>query len=150
MSPPDNGHERAAEFVRDLARAHARVAITGGPGIGKSTVMTRALTLTGPDDQVPERLWIATDVHGDLPWAEQRNVCVQVGLARPRWVMEGVTVARALRHGLPADAVVVLHGEPLRTLPKGALLLHGRVEKWVNEAAPGLAERGVPVYWIKV
>jgi len=122
----------ASEFLRGLTRSYDRIAIGGRPGIGK-TYAIRPLV-----DELEARGW-AVESSDELvlkhKWADQALKLREWADARPRWLLEGVTVARALRHGLTAQAVVVFRGSPLRPrITPAALRLGDQVYKWVDEA----------------
>lgn len=115
------GTEEAREFIRSLLKKHKRVAVVGAPGVGKTTV-TKGLPGLWSSDSVTK-----------LPWDKQAEVVVKRGKATGSWLFEGVAVARALRHGLPADAVVYLTRPDLREEGKRGALGKS-VAKWVGEA----------------
>lgn len=126
----------AREFL--LAMGGTRIAVTGRPGIGKSLV-TKGLGFE------------STDLFLGLSWEAQRNTVLDVG-KQTAWLLEGVTVARALRHGLAPDALLWLRGTPLRAEQTAASIRLGdSVDKWVMEALPSLVAAGVYVveWWIK-
>lgn len=114
----------AAELLGMLLRTYARVAVTGRPGVGKSRICIDA-----PVE------YLGTDQFAELGWDEQADRVIAWAAERSRWLMEGVTVSRALRHGLAADAVLVLRGRTLRpgTTLK-AVKLGDQVYKWVRQA----------------
>lgn len=127
----------AAHFIRQIALsisgkpAH-RIAVTGRPGIGKTYAIRPSIPLLeehgfaveSSDELVLGHAW-DDQVKRLLAWADPKE----------RWLLEGVTVARALRHGLTAQAVVTFHGTPLRPkLTPAALRLGDQVYKWVDEA----------------
>jgi len=122
----------ATTFLRDLTRRYDRLAVTGRPGIGKTFALRPMV------DDLEARGW-AVESSDELvlkhKWADQALKLREWADARPRWLLEGVTVARALRHGLTAQAVVVFRGSPLRPLiTPAALRLGDQVYKWVDEA----------------
>lgn len=88
---------RPVRFETILRRFH-RVAIVGGPRVGKTTLALK----------VRDRPVIASDDIKHLEWSEQPARMIHLVGARPSFVVEGVQVARALRRGLEVDAVVVL------------------------------------------
>lgn len=111
---------------------HARVAVTGRPGIGKS-IATHGLGFT------------STDTFLGQSWESQKQRVILAGLA-PTWRLEGVTVARALRHGLAPDALLWMRGTPLRSkMTLAAIRLGDSVDKWVQEALPSLVAAGCHV-----
>ncbi len=89
-----------------LLSRHARVAIVGGPGVGKSSLVGR----------VGDRPLIQADSWKAEAWdAQPHRILAACGAAGERFVVEGVQVARALRKGLQVDAVLVLE-RPKRAL----------------------------------
>lgn len=116
------GLAEARAFLESLLGTYHRVAVTGRPGVGKTHV-TRGLRFVSTDDLVMGR-----------PWEEQVPLVLEAG-SGDSWRLEGITVARALRHGLSPSAVLVLHGPPLRSqMTAAALRLGDQVYKWVDEA----------------
>jgi hypothetical protein len=122
----------ASEFIGALTTKYDRLAIGGRPGIGKTYAIrpliddleARGFAVESSDDLVLGYSW-DDQVKRLLAWADPKE----------RWLLEGVTVARALRHGLTAQAVVTFHGSPLRPkLTPAALRLGDSVYKWVDEA----------------
>jgi predicted ATPase len=119
-------------FLRELTQRFDRVACSGRPGIGKTFAIrpliddleTQGFAVESSDELVLGYSW-DDQVKRLLAWADPKE----------RWLLEGVTVARALRHGLTAQAVVTFHGNPLRPkLTPAALRLGDQVYKWVDEA----------------
>lgn len=124
-----------ARFIEQLCARYPRVAVTGRPGIGNSAVV----------DKMSDGWWrsttLRTTVYARLPWADQPQAVIDWTRSRSAWLMEGVMVARALCHGLRADAVVVLTGLPMKaqhTLQ--SITLGDRVHEWIEEA-----RRTVPI-----
>lgn len=99
--------------LRNILSKYPRVAITGAPKTGKTTVT----------EQVTDRPVIHTDDWKDQPWAEVpelvRAACEQAGGA---FLVEGVQVPRTLRKGLEVDAVVYL-SQPQATQTKAQLAM---------------------------
>lgn len=117
----------AAHKLEALCAAHRRVAVTGRPGIGKSAVLDKA---KGPLPPI-----FRTDVLKRVTWEAQVVETLEWARKHETWVMEGVTVARALRRGLEADAVLVLTGLPLvGRYSVQSMNLGDSVYKWVEEA----------------
>ncbi len=80
----------------------ARIAIAGGPRVGKTTLGLRLHEL------LPERRLLHTDDLIDrMSWSEVSDFIVR-DLAGDPWIVEGVRVAHALRKGLQADLVIWL------------------------------------------
>ncbi len=96
MTPPTHVTNMAAAEVFER---YARVVVVGGPAAGKSH-MVRNL----------ERPVIHTDDMMELPWAEVPQALIAAVCDHPRWCMEGVQTARALRKGLECDAVILVKG----------------------------------------
>lgn len=122
----------ASQFLWSLAQKHERLAVAGRPGIGKTYALRpliEPLEARGFAVESSDELVLGYD------WGEQVDKLRAWADPKERWVLEGVTVARALRHGLTAQAVVVFHGSPLRPkLSPAALRLGDSVYKWVDEA----------------
>lgn len=97
----------------DTLKKYDRIAITGGPLTGKTT-----LALSMPIN----RPLIHTDIFLPLAWKEQPLACVSAVKGLPRFVIEGVQVPRALRKGMEVDVVVWLD-TPKRTRNKGQIAL---------------------------
>lgn len=91
----------------DVLATHERVALTGGPRSGKTT-LSRAARYHHV---------VHTDDWKDSPWAEQpAEILLALEALRARrtpFVIEGVQVPRLLRRGLHVDAVVTLDTHPL-------------------------------------
>lgn len=135
---------QCSTYINALLSTWNKVAITGGPGLGKSTVVQLALIEYHLQQGVTRHEVLATDKFKAALWEEQCKLTLEWSTLYPRWVMEGITVARALRHGLDPDVVLVLHGKPHRPLSDRARRLAKTVDKWVDEAAslnPGLLIR---------
>lgn len=122
----------ATEFLRGLTQRHERIAVTGRPGVGKTFTMRPLLP------ELEAKGWLvesSDDLVLQAAWDDQVRLLLATTDSRERWMLEGVTVARALRHGLTADAVVVFRGSPLRPrLTPAAMRLGDQVYKWVEEA----------------
>jgi hypothetical protein len=119
----------AAQYLEQLLARHPKVAVTGRPGIGKTAVV----------DKLGPGWWsdwtLHTDRYANLPWDEQSKAVINWASARRHWLMEGVTVARALRHGLDVDVVLMLTGMPLKSQNTiQSMRLGDSVVKWVEEA----------------
>jgi predicted ATPase len=123
---------RASIFLQELTHRYSRIAVTGRPGIGKTYAIRPAI-------QDLEERGFAVESSDELvlgySWDDQVKRLLAWADPKERWLLEGVTVARALRHGLTAQAVVTFHGSPLRPkLTPAALRLGDSVYKWVDEA----------------
>lgn len=88
-----------AEVLRELLASHARVAICGAPRTGKTTLAHAC---------VDERPLISTDRFIHLAWGDVPPAIIARCKPLPRFLIEGVQVARALRKGLEVDAVLYL------------------------------------------
>lgn len=111
----------ARELLAALCTAHATVAVTGRCGIGK-TYVTQGLGFTSTDTLIKGRSWEA-----------QRDAVLDAA-RRATWLLEGVTVARALRHGLRPQALLWLRGTPLRPqMTVAGMRLGDQIDKWVRE-----------------
>lgn len=88
-------------WLPPLLRIYPRIAITGGPKAGKSTLA--ALVKTRPI--------IHTDDFAKLGWSEASAAVVKhCNELPPYFLVEGVAVPRALRKGLKVDCVIWLVG----------------------------------------
>lgn len=114
-------------LLRMLADTHWRVAVTGRPGIGKTSLVRRLM-----ETRNGVYIFADTVVEG-VDWKDQAKEVVRVGGTARSWVMEGVAVARALRHGLEADVVLHLDGKPHKAQSAGAVRLGNQVSGWVAE-----------------
>lgn len=97
----ETGDAKPARWLADALAKYDRVAIAGGPRTGKSTALagvTDRPTYGSDALNAAEVSWDAAPDHL-IRMAEQLG---------PRWVIEGVQVARALRKGMACDAVVVM------------------------------------------
>lgn len=94
-----------------VLRNHRRVAIAGGPRMGKTTLSRL----------VRDRPVIGTDEYKKLPWEEVPLQMIADVKDLPAFVIEGVQVPRALRKGLEVDAVVYM------TRPKVASRKPGQI-----------------------
>lgn len=116
-------------WFADILSKHPRVAVTGGPKTGKTTLCAG----------VTDRPVLHTDDFKHLEWSEASQAVVLASNdTRGSLVIEGVAVPRALRKGMQVDAVVMLDGahEPLS---KGQAAMAAGVwtvlQKW-REANP--------------
>lgn len=85
--------------LNDLLSQYDRIAICGGPATGKTTIATWC---------TKDRPLLHTDDFMHLEWAEVPQAVIDQCSHHPRFVVEGVQVARALRKGLQVDAVLYL------------------------------------------
>ena len=78
------------------------IGICGGPGTGKATLASRVHAKVGG-------VVVHTDEFKKLPWGDQPSAIIAVVRANPQvTIVEGVTVARAVRKGLVVDALIAL------------------------------------------
>lgn len=93
---------------KDVLKKYDRIAVTGSPRTGKSTLVRL----------VKDRPVISTDDYRRRSWSAVPHAVIADVLdlvhdkETPRFVVEGVQVPRTLRKGLEVDCVVVL-AEPL-------------------------------------
>lgn len=99
---------RKAWFA-DVLKRYNRIAVVGGPRAGKTTLVRAARSHSK----------IHTDDYRTRSWAAVPHALIAdvLDLAEdtPKFIVEGVQVARALRKGLEVDVVLVLN-EPLTEL----------------------------------
>lgn len=86
------------EAFDTLLAEHNRIAIVGGPKVGKTTLCRR----------VNDRPVFGTDSLMGLPWSEAPHAIIDQCQGITRFVVEGVQTARALRKGLRVDCIVQL------------------------------------------
>lgn len=150
-SAPSTGGTVAelATYIVQLAAKHDRIAITGRPGIGKTYALRQVLGVLEPRFVVESADELLRDNGQYKPWSEQMPYLVQWAYKRPRWILEGVAAGRALRHGLPAQALLVCRGNLLRPqLSIAALRLGDQVMRWVAEIEHN--PRGLAVYTFNI
>jgi dephospho-CoA kinase len=83
----------------EILREHKRVGIVGGPRTGKTTLASL----------VRDRPVIGTDRFKDeVSWDDTPASIIAEAEKHESVVIEGVMVARALRKGLPLDAIIYL------------------------------------------
>ena len=85
--------------VEDALSRYARIAITGGPRVGK----TWLANTYGLDREV-----VHTDTWQGDEWDKQPALIIVACEPLPRFLLEGVQVPRALRKGLQIDALLWL------------------------------------------
>lgn len=124
-------------WFADILAKHARVAVTGGPKTGKTTLCD------GVRDAVPV---YSTDEWLHLDWSEASQAVADSinKQTHPRLVVEGVAVPRALRKGMKADAVVYLD-TPHVELSKGQRVMAAGL--WTVLSEWRAAHPDVPVYF---
>jgi hypothetical protein len=106
------GKSADAPTLEEVLAKYNRVAVTGTPRAGKTTlsgaIADRPVVHTDPNDLrelYPEGVdWSQTQE----VWDAAPAFIAQAVSGRDRFVVEGVSVARALRRGLEVDAVIVM------------------------------------------
>lgn len=89
------------------------IAITGFPGVGKSTLAKMLHDIT-------EFPIISTDQFKDLGWKEQKEAALKATISCNKAIVEGVTVARLLKDGWNPDVLyVVTRDEPTKPTNAG-------------------------------
>lgn len=101
--------------LQDALATYARIAICGGPRVGKTT-------LAG---LVTDRPLIHTDGCRRLPWEDQPHAIIEACAPHDRFVVEGVQVARALRKGLQVDVLIWLVRPMAERTPQQVALAKG-------------------------
>lgn len=90
------------DWFREQLRKFDRIAVTGVPGSGKTTLCKAATSR-------PSTVIMCTDEFKDMPWSESSAMVAKKANETVRnFVIEGVAVPRALRKGMEVDAVIVL------------------------------------------
>lgn len=145
---PDLGALKARpEAVKNLPYGEVanvvaeRICIAGGPRTGKTTMAKRLNPMARSTD----------DLNATMDWSDQ-SAEVATWFDNPGpWVVEGVTVARALRkwlvnnpHGKPCDRVIWLESPKVQLTPKQDTMRKGVVTVW-TEILTDIVSRGVEV-----
>ena len=120
-----------------------RIAITGGPGAGKTTYANRLAEKLGVEV-------IHTDDYIPMGWSEASLHAADV-MSKPTTVItEGVAVPRALRKMLearpevkPVDEVVIVQRAGASTLTKDQAAMAKGVSTVLSEIRPALQKLGV-------
>jgi energy-coupling factor transporter ATP-binding protein EcfA2 len=116
---------QARKALTELSLQYKRLAITGPPGAGKTTCTRHMPTVWQTD----------TLFHKGIPWDDQPAALLEQVKGKEWWLIEGVTVARTLRHGLNAQAVVHMTSDyQEEEPPPGRVRLAKSVERWMDEA----------------
>jgi hypothetical protein len=102
------GPDARTQALTEALDQHARIAITGGPWTGKTTLV----------EGVNDREIVHTDVFKDEPWDAQPDLIIAACAPHARFVVEGCQVPRALRKGLEVDVVIWLVNPVLELDPK--------------------------------
>ena len=123
-----------------------RIAITGGPKTGKSTLAVKLAAETG-------LAVTGTDDFASLGWSEaSQAVADHLGKGLPG-ITEGVAVPRALRKALvaspdskPIDKLIVL-ASPKAPRTPGQVTMGKGVHTVLDEVLPDLRRLGVVIEW---
>lgn len=122
-------------FVKIL-KDHQRVAVTGGPKTGKTTLC----------EGVKDRAVVHTDTWMHLDWSAASQIVADiVNVGAPALVVEGVAVPRALRKGMKVDAVVYIDGSHV-PLTEGQRAMTKAV--WTVLSEWRQTNPDVPVYFV--
>lgn len=124
-------------------RRFNRVAVTGRPGVGKTTAVRR-LQRRGITSG---RTVVHCDDYTGAGWAGQIGAVLTALDGCARFIVEGVQVPRLLSSGLDVDAVVVLSG-PTTKAKRG----HRSMSKAISStlASWARANPGVPIITARV
>jgi len=120
------------DFGQVLGR-HRRIAIVGGPRVGKTTLSKR----------VSDRKVVSTDDFIRQPWGSVPTLIQGAVALESAFIVEGVQAARFLRKGGQVDAVIRLD-RPKVPRTKGQETMAKSVNKIFDEWASG--NRSTPVY----
>lgn len=130
-----------------------RIAITGGPRTGKTTLAKRlsgSMFERGNRAGVCPSMLHTDDLIGKLEWSEASAEVAKWMDEPGPWIIEGVAVSRALRKWRdqhpgeppPVDRVIYLD-EPFVSLVKGQVSMRKGVRKVHDEIVDWLAQHGV-------
>ena len=139
-----NGNPDATELmfrleaeIRRREDGKCRIAIAGGPHVGKTTLANSVAEL------VPVT---HTDAFMDSAWADQPEL-IMAGLKNePRFLVEGVQIARCLRKGLAVDIVIWLERvhTPITVRQRGLAKGTAKIfREWLTKKPEGV----VVLYW---
>jgi energy-coupling factor transporter ATP-binding protein EcfA2 len=122
-----------------LMKEGKKVAVTGRPGVGKSYLRGLMLEVWNPADGMLRTYCTDSLISDKTPWTDIPKLVVDWGNRHPSWFLEGVAVARAIRHGLDCSHLVTLHGPDRRTIApyetfKRRSSLGHQVYSWVVKA----------------
>ena len=128
-----------------------RILVAGGPRTGKTT-LAKTLARGVSSDELPI-VRHTDDLIGVAEWSEQSEHVSNWFDAPGPWIIEGCTVARALRKWLkrnkrqaqrPCDRLIYLTS-PFHTLNAGQARMAGQIVGWLAIVIPQLRDRGVSV-----
>lgn len=118
---------------QDICVRHKRVAVVGGPQVGKTTL---AKTVT-------DRPVHHNDTGKHIPWEDQPDYWKNVTAGQSSFIIEGVQAARAIRKGLQVDAIVELTHPHVDLLP-GQIAMHKGHHKIFGDVQRDYPE--IPIY----
>ena len=121
-------------WFAELLRRYQRIAIAGAPKCGKTTL---AMT-------VRDRPVLSTDSYMHIDWGDVPPIVIDAVKDMPRFIIEGVQVARCLRKGLQVDAVIYL-GRPHVPLTEGQSRMAKAVRTVYEEWLANFNRHGVVV-----
>ena len=127
-----------------------RIAITGGPQTGKTTLAVDMVADRKDRGIDPDAVLIHGDDFIELGWSQSSQALAHAMRAPGPWVAEGVQVPRALRKALdqgagrPCDRLLVLE-RPWLELSPGQRAMAKGVDTVLAEILPELRARGVAI-----
>ena len=110
------------EYFEKLLSRHNRIAIVGGPQTGKTTLASK----------VTDRPVHFNDQGRHLEWADQPDFWMRRTQGQKKFIIEGVHAIRAVRKGLPVDAIIHLT-QPFKELTPGQASMHKGQQSMVND-----------------
>ena len=117
-------------------RTYPRLAVVGPSKVGK-TWATEGLGFWETDETITMAQF-ARD-----RWTKQRELVHSALAPRDEWRAEGITLVRALRHGLKCDAIVWLRGNPYVPVKPKAQDLSDMADRWMLQVMHGDPAHGV-------
>ena len=113
-----------------------RIYITGGAGVGKTTLAKKLAESTGyPLFELDQLLWTHEVTGERIPEPERLKIVADIA-AKPEWITDGVYVGWALELWRDADLVIFLD-LPLRKMLWRVLWRHVKAELRRNNRHPG-------------